>query len=246
LSNPFEIDGPAVISFSGGRTSGYMLRRILDVGLRPEVYVIFADTGQERQETYKFIADVRREWGIGIRTVFRPGHFTQLITDRKFLPNPVMRFCTSELKIVPMRTFMEGLGYETWTNVVGFRADEASRVSRTRQREADGSEPWASVFPLHEAAITEADIAAFWRAQPFDLQLRKHEGNCDLCFLKGVSLRSGIMRDRPDLAAWWIEQEQRTGGRFRSDAPTYADLLAAPQFPEMSDDLSQVECFCHD
>lgn len=30
MTNPFHIDGPAVVSFSGGRTSGLMLYRILD------------------------------------------------------------------------------------------------------------------------------------------------------------------------------------------------------------------------
>jgi len=246
VSNPFEIEGPAVINFSGGRTSAYMLRRILDVGLRPDVHVLFADTGKERAETYDFIEACGEHWNVHIKRVHRPGGFAQLITDRQFLPNPVMRFCTSELKIEPMRAFMERQGYATWTNVVGFRADESKRVQRTRQRESESTDPWTSAFPLYGAGRTEADVMAFWRGQPFDLQLRKHEGNCDLCFLKGVSIRSGIMRDRPDLAAWWVEQERRTGGRFRSDAPTNAQLLSQPQFPQMSDDLSEMECFCHD
>ena len=246
MTSPYAIDGPAVVSFSGGRTSGYMLRRILDEGLRPDVHVVFADTGQERDETYTFIRTVTARWDVGIAWVHRPGYFTQLITDKQYLPNPVARFCTSALKIDPLRAFMVDQGYDTWTNVVGFRADEGARVSRTRQREATTPDRWVSVFPLHDDGVTEADVDAFWKAQPFDLQLRKGEGNCTLCFLKGVSIRSAIMRDRPDLAQWWIDQERRTGGRFRSDAPTYAQLLNAPQFPEMADDLSTIECFCHD
>lgn len=48
--DPFFIKGPAVISFSGGRTSGYMLWRILqahDGKLPDDVYVMFANTGLE-------------------------------------------------------------------------------------------------------------------------------------------------------------------------------------------------------
>ncbi len=30
MTNPYQIESPALISFSGGRTSGYMLRQIID------------------------------------------------------------------------------------------------------------------------------------------------------------------------------------------------------------------------
>ena len=32
-------------------------------------------------------------------------------------------------------------------------------------------------------------------------------GNCDLCFLKSSKKRLSIIRERPDLARWWIEKE---------------------------------------
>ena len=62
---------------------------------------------------------------------------------------------------------------------------------------------------------------AFWRAQPFDLRLRPWEGNCTICFLKHVAKRERIAKDRPDLLAWWVEQERRTGQYFRRDEPEY-------------------------
>lgn len=247
--SPFEIEGPACISFSGGRTSGYMLRRILDAGLRPDVHVLFADTGKERAETYDFVRECGERWGVPIHWVAReapPGvsPFEQLISDRSYLPNPVMRFCTQELKIRPMKEWMLARGYEHWTNVVGIRADEPRRVAKMR---AGNRERWEVALPLAEAGVTEAEVLAFWKAQPFDLQLQTWEGNCDLCFLKATAKRQRIMRDRPDLATWWIEQERRTGATFRADAPSYSVLfrLAHAQ-GQLFSDSDLADCICHE
>ena len=57
-ASPYIVPRPAVISFSGGRTSGYMLKHILDThgGRLPEdLSVVFANTGMERPETLDFI-----------------------------------------------------------------------------------------------------------------------------------------------------------------------------------------------
>ena len=58
--NPFRCDGPTLVNFSGGRTSGYMLRRILDAhdGTLPaDTHIVFTNTGVERRETLEFIAE---------------------------------------------------------------------------------------------------------------------------------------------------------------------------------------------
>jgi 3'-phosphoadenosine 5'-phosphosulfate sulfotransferase (PAPS reductase)/FAD synthetase len=221
-----------------------MLRRVLDAGLQPDVHVLFADTGKERDETYIFVDECERHWGIRVHHVARAGGFEQLITDRSFLPNPVTRFCTQELKLRPMRDWMLAHGYEHWTNIVGIRADEPRRVAKMRAAEQTRSERWDIALPLADAGTTERDVMAFWHEQPFDLHLRQHEGNCDLCFLKGPRKRQQIMRDRPDLAVWWIEQERRIGSTFRIDCPSYADLAA--QGDLFTDEGMLTECFCHD
>lgn len=66
------IDGPAVVSFSGGRTSGYMLRRAMDacdLGLPAGVHVLFANTGREMPATLDFVRDVSERWGVKIHWV---------------------------------------------------------------------------------------------------------------------------------------------------------------------------------
>lgn len=259
MSNPFRIDGPAVVSFSGGRTSGYMLRQILDAHggqLPADVFVLFANTGKEREETLNFARDCGAQWGVEIHwlergasvtyaTASRNGEpFAQLITERKFLPNPVTRYCTQELKIRPIRDFMLARGFEHWTNVVGIRADEPRRVSRLRNGKRDR---WDVALPLADAGATEADVMAFWAAQPFDLRLKSYEGNCDLCFLKGTQKRQRVMTDRPESARWWIEQEERLKARFRNDTPSYRALLEATQKQiRMFDDADLADCLCHE
>ena len=264
-----------LINVSGGRTSAYMLRRILDAhgGVLPDdVFVVFANTGKERAETLDFVRDCAERWGVPIHWVERRGRawggqrwtevtydtasrdgepFAELIIERKFPPSVVMRFCTTELKIRVMRDFMLARGFKHWTNVVGLRADETSRVMGARAH-AD-RERWDIECPLHSAGIRVEDVAAFWRAQPFDLRLQSYEGNCDLCFLKGRAKRERIMREHPEFADWWIAQEEFVKGRFHAHEPGYAKvrdkvlrlpLLPMDLDPDGEDD--SIPCTCTD
>ena len=58
MSNPFLLPPQSVLSFSGGRTSGFMLRRTLNAfggKLPSDRKVIFCNTGKEREETLEFV-----------------------------------------------------------------------------------------------------------------------------------------------------------------------------------------------
>lgn len=65
MTNPYKIEGPAVISFSGGRSSGFMLWKILeayDHKLPDDIKVVFCNTGLEHHETYEFIHRIEENW----------------------------------------------------------------------------------------------------------------------------------------------------------------------------------------
>lgn len=262
--SPYKIEGPALISFSGGRTSAYMLHEILrayDGKLPDDVHVTFANTGKEREETLRFVHDCATHWNVRIRWLERTEEggfievgynsasrngepFAALIIKKQYLPNAVTRFCTVELKIRVMRDFARSVGFERWNNVIGLRYDEGLRVMKALARNDDGKERFKAVMPLSKAKVTKRDVAAFWQAQEFDLGLQSYEGNCDLCFLKSRAKLANIMRENPGVADWWIEQEslvrasKPAGARFVTEY-SYADLLDhTDRSPLLFDDLN--------
>jgi len=136
----------------------------------------------------------------------------------------VQRFCTQELKIRVMRDFCRSLGWDRWVNVIGLRYDEGLRVMKALARNDAGKERFTCAMPLSLAHVTKADVMAFWSRQPFDLQLKPYEGNCDLCFLKARAKLNAIIRENPGIAQWWIEQERAVSGQFVTEY-SYADLV---------------------
>jgi 3'-phosphoadenosine 5'-phosphosulfate sulfotransferase (PAPS reductase)/FAD synthetase len=178
MRDPFKIAGPAVISFSGGRTSGYMVRRILDAHggkLPANVLVKFTNTGKERPQTLDFVDRCSREWDVPIvwleyrydngpqfavvdyASASRNGEpFEAAITSRGgdsgFLPNPRVRYCTIELKILTTIRWLVSLSWTEWTNAIGFRADEPLRVAKLNAAIRDDREE--CVAPCAEAGVS--------------------------------------------------------------------------------------------
>ncbi|MBA5201350.1 phosphoadenosine phosphosulfate reductase family protein [Pectobacterium aroidearum] len=233
MRDPFKIDSPTCISFSGGRTSAYMLWRVLQAncGLPADTVICFANTGKEVEATLSFVRDCATHWKIPIHwleyldaepgftrvdfaTASRQGEpFEALIRKRQYLPNPVARGCTTSLKIRPMHKYLRSLGWTEWDQFIGIRADEQRRVAKIRARgHSTESSHEMMCMPLADANISVYEVSAFWQAQPFDLELltvkgRTLEGNCDLCFLKPQGQRLALIKARPEAAIWWMRME---------------------------------------
>jgi 3'-phosphoadenosine 5'-phosphosulfate sulfotransferase (PAPS reductase)/FAD synthetase len=279
--DPFKIDGPTCISFSGGRTSAYMLWRVLvsNGGLPADALVCFANTGKEEEATLRFVRDCSANWGVPITWVeYRaeaPGYavvdfdsasrngepFEAIIRKRNYLPNPVTRFCTVELKIRAMHKHLKALGWqaEGWDQMVGIRADEQRRVSKIRARPSPETVAETMCMPLADAGVTVQDVSAFWSAQPFNLELPTYKGrtlagNCDLCFLKPAAQIASLIAEKPQRAVWWASMEalalasKPSGAVFRSDRPSYAAMaqFAAEQRDMFNQDEEAIQCFCGD
>lgn len=261
MDDPFLITEPTVVSFSGGRTSAYMLWRVLQAnnGLPKDAIVCFANTGKEEEATLKFVNNCSVNWNVPIvwleyqteDTKFRSVNyesasrngepFEALIRKKNYLPNTVARFCTQELKVLTIDRYMKSIGHKEYLTMVGVRADEPRRVAKISQQED-------KYCPLAQDKVTESIVWNFWNKNNFDLELAKVSGasNCDLCFLKGTGILMGLINQKPERAVWWANMEDVVGATFRSDRPTYKQMA---KYNDSQSNLfvdETISCFCGD
>jgi 3'-phosphoadenosine 5'-phosphosulfate sulfotransferase (PAPS reductase)/FAD synthetase len=263
---------PNVVSFSGGQTSGYMLRRLLDADVFLD-HVLFCNTGREHDATLDFVHEVETRWDVGVtwleycrdnnehsfrevdyetaaRITSTRTPFDEMLDWAGALPNVRGRGCSGQLKVRTIRRYLQFLGLDSWVSFVGIRADEDHRVLEIQ---ASCPKYITARFPLVEHGTTKQDVDAWWGANDFRLNIPNHLGNCDLCFLKAKWKRLAIARRHPAQSQWWAEWERKfsekgvTGDGARWIAGESVDgLLAMANHPELPLDESEqdIPCSC--
>jgi len=208
MGNPYFIDEPAAISFSGGRTSAYMLYKILEAhgGTLPEyVKVTFANTGKEMPQTLDFVRDCGEQWDVDIAWIELGGYSQHgFYESGRHKGKPIFK---PETKIVNYETASRiGQPFEHLINHKKFLPNPSARVCTIELKimpierymgceyttivgiRAD--EPRRAVkqkakdnylAPLFDAGVTIKDVKDFWGDQPFDLELpTMPNGVCNL------------------------------------------------------------------
>lgn len=210
------------VSVSGGKTSGYMAKRLKDeYADRYEMSFGFANTGKEREETLVFADQCDREWDLGLvwlealvnpengvgtthrvvnyYTASRYGAPFEDVIRKYGIANKNFPHCTRELKERPIRSYLTSIGWDDCVSAIGIRADEPSRI----KDRPDVVYPLAHWFPVDKKEIND-----WWEEQPFNLRLQPHQGNCDCCWKKSTRKLVRIAQESPERYDWWNKMEQ--------------------------------------
>lgn len=245
-----------LISFSGGETSALMTKLILErmSDEYNEIVTVFANTGQENEETLRFVdqcdkafgfnvawieAVTSPERGVGPRfkvvdfeTAARNGEPFEQVIRKHGIPGPGMPHCSRELKGRPIKRWAREHGWlsGTYELAIGIRTDEIDRMSPNAKAERI-IYPLVSRFPHTKPKVNE-----FWRRQPFRLQLKGYQGNCKWCWKKSLRKHLTIITETPEAYEFPERMERlypttgpgHTGEpkRFFRDNRTVADLRA--------------------
>lgn len=205
------------VSFSGGETSGYMAA-LCNMAWRDQwdkVVTVFANTGEENEETLEFVHQCDRRFGLNvvwveavvhpgrkssthrivdISTASRKGEPYEAIIQKYGIPNRDWPHCTRELKLRPMQSYIESLGWErgTYETAIGIRADEPRRRSATAKQNG-------IIYLLMDKQPTvKKEVNKFWMSQPFRLYLTGYQGNCKWCWKKSEAKLLAIMDEAPE------------------------------------------------
>ncbi len=204
------------VAFSGGETSGYMAQYLKNHKQDEyEMVFIFANTGQENEETLKFVdqcdkefnlnviwleAKINQQLGKGTRwnivtyeTASRNGEPFEDGIKKFGLPNMNNSWCTRDLKMYPIHNYVKKeLGWKDYWTAIGIRNDEIDRVSATRLEQK-------LYYPLVEdLPMSKPKINFWWSNQKFRLELKGYEGNCKWCWKKSDNKLMTIAKERPE------------------------------------------------
>jgi hypothetical protein len=171
-------------------------------------------------------------------------------TEYRYLPNVMMRYCTTELKVKPITQWLYDNTELPVRMRMGFRASEQERAQRMLLRQTEGIEyakvivgksksrnKWKDVayrvaeFPLIEDNIYKDTIEAYWQDKPVRFA---YMNNCVGCFHRSPMLLKHMSDKAPNKFDWFIEQEQH-GAQWKKET-TYAKIKAHKSQHTLFDD----------
>lgn len=216
------------ISFSGGRTSAYMTKMLLDhFSDKYDFIVTFANTGLEHEKTLEFVNNCDKYFGfntvwleavinpekqkgtthkiVTFETASRNGEPFHEMIKKYGIPNPSYPHCTRELKLQVMHSYLRSIGinHKDIPTAIGIREDETRRVNK-KANEVKITYPLIDLFPTDKQ-----DVLNWWSLQKFDLGLDDWDGNCKGCFKKSFKKIFKQLDSDPTALDFHLEMESK-------------------------------------
>lgn len=194
-----------------------------------EIVVVFANTGEEWEQTLEFVRDCDRYFNfntvwieavqfhnqrkssgfkvVDFETASRNGEPFEDAIKKYGIPNQKFKDCTRNLKTNAINSYAESIGWKlgSFDLAIGIRVDEIDRVSMAaRQRRI--------VYPLIKPwPMTKPQINHWWSKQPFRLRLKGYQGNCKWCWKKSLRKHLTIIQETPEVFDFPMRMEEKYG-----------------------------------
>jgi len=176
-----------------------------------------------------------------------------------YLPNKIARYCTTDMKTLPIAEWR----YKNIKGDVvmrfGYRANEQGRAKRMLEKtnnngmtevkivvgkHDNGNNKWKTIeyckpeFPLIQENLFKDNIEEYWRDKPVRFA---YMNNCVGCWWRSPLLLKKMHEKQPKKMEWFAALEEETGSTFRSDV-NYSDIIKwKPQVTLFDDDFNECD-----
>ena len=269
-------------SLSGGKTSSYIaanypadynvfsLIRTNDIAskfkdekirklVEDRLQAPFISTAEDDTIIYTML-DLEQYIGKEITWVTGPTFEDAIKNHGGYLPNKVARYCTTDMKTMPIAKWRYDNIDDDVEMRFGFRANEQSRAktmndklnergmtevkivigktktgTRNRWGVIDYCKP---TFPLIKDGIFKDNVEEFWRDKPVRFA---YMNNCIGCWWRGPMLLKHMADKHPEKMDWFARQEEGNKGNFKSDVSYREIINYNSQFSLFDEDFSECD-----
>lgn len=210
----------ACLSFGAGvQTTALLVLCATGRWPRPDV-ILFADTGNEHAETYRYLEEVSgpyaREHGMEVTALgpdWRTPHYhADLETycrEHRMVPGTLSRWCTVKYKLVPLQHYRRQVlratakdPVESW---IGISTDEAKRAAKGRNAPGERKR-----YPLIELGLSRLACEDVIRAAGLAVPPKS---GCWFCPFMRQAQWHVLKRESPELFARAMAMERNARGR---------------------------------
>lgn len=152
----------------------------------------------------------------------------------KYLPNVTQRFCTTDMKLVPLFNWWKNNFNEPIEMRIGYRANENNRAVNSILKQSkngfntfkdvvgyskNGRNKWKEIewqkqtYPLIKDGIYKDNVIEFWKDKPVRFA---YMNNCIGCFHRNEILLNLMSKMHPNKFDWFIKQETESGYNVRT------------------------------
>jgi hypothetical protein len=180
--------------------------------------------------------------------------FDEIISQKNgYLPNKVARYCTTELKTIPIASYLYEKGLSPVEMRFGYRANETRRANSMNAKlnesgivevkikvgkHENGNNKWKTIeyqkpsYPLIKDGIYKDNIVEYWRDK--NVKFAKFN-NCVGCWWRNEIMLKKMSEEHPRKMEWFAKKEETTGNRFKTDI-TYRKIIEHKLQMELFDD----------
>ena len=170
-----------------------------------------------------------------------------------YLPNKVTRYCTTDMKTIPIANWRYNNIDGDVEMRFGYRANESRRAKSMLEKLNDngmtevkiivgkhdnGKNKWKTIeyckpsFPLIDDNIFKDNVEEYWK----DKDVRfAYMNNCIGCWWRQPLLLKKMANKHPEKMQWFADLEDEAGSTFRSDIK-YSDIIKWQSQIELFDD----------